>query len=327
MSQQGSPQPRRISVIVPTADRPRLLEDALASIRALESPQMTFEILVGDNGTDPETRAVASRFEARYLRAECRGAGAARNVGLAAATGEFVAFLDDDDVWQPGHIAPLIAALDGNHDWDAVISQAVYTDTERRVIGNPWPAEPLSGAVPLLRAMLSGLFPQIGTALVRRDVLARYGAFDEALIAGQDLDWLIRFARQHRLGHVHILGTFVRTRPEGSYDALQRMRVRYDRKVFYRHAVPEWRLWRSPRDFYRAQSMMLWHFFTYFETAATTRTRNGDRRGAWSAIRSMFSVFPARAIVHVLSDRPLRKVVLELLGRPSGATLSTPPSR
>ncbi|MCJ2143810.1 glycosyltransferase family 2 protein [Methylobacterium sp. E-066] len=327
MSKPSMPQPRRVSVVVPTADRPALLEDALASIRALEGPEMTFEILVGDNGTDPETRAVAARFGARYLPADRPGAGAARNVGLAAATGEFVAFLDDDDIWRPGHIAPLIAALDSHPEWDALISQAIYTDTERRVIGDPWPAEPPAGAVPLLRAMLSGLFPQIGTVLVRRDALAGYGTFDEALIAGQDLDWLLRFARRRRLGHVHVLGTFVRTRPQGSFDALQRMRVRYDRKVFYRHAIPEWRVWRSPGDFYRAQSMMLWHFFSYFETAAATRAVNGDRSGAWGAIRAMFGVFPVRSLVHVVADRPLRRTVLQLLRRSGRATLSAPPSR
>ena len=107
-----APKPK-VSVIVPTCDRPALLRQALASIRALEAPDLTFEILVGDNGSDRETPAVAEEFGAVYLKALTRGPSAARNVGLRAATGHFVAFLDDDDVWLPGNVRPHIAQLDG----------------------------------------------------------------------------------------------------------------------------------------------------------------------------------------------------------------------
>jgi glycosyltransferase involved in cell wall biosynthesis len=51
--------PRKVSVIVPTCDRPALLREALASVRALDGPDLTFEIFVGDNGSTPETLAVA----------------------------------------------------------------------------------------------------------------------------------------------------------------------------------------------------------------------------------------------------------------------------
>src|SRR5438876_10295673 len=97
-------EPVLVSVVVPTRDRPRLLREALASIRAVEGGDLRLEILVADNGTDHETRLVAEEFGARWLRAERPGASATRNVGLREATGEFIAFLDDDDVWLSDHV-------------------------------------------------------------------------------------------------------------------------------------------------------------------------------------------------------------------------------
>jgi len=59
---------RLVSVIVPTRDRPTLLRKALASIRALEGPDLRFEILVGDNGNSPENKSIAAEFGGFYLR-------------------------------------------------------------------------------------------------------------------------------------------------------------------------------------------------------------------------------------------------------------------
>src|SRR5690606_1902121 len=112
--------PRVVSVIIGTRNRPDTLRVALASIRALEGPDLTFEILVGDNGTTPETPQVVEEFGGVYGRTETYGCAAARNVAMRKVTGEFVAFLDDDDAWLPGHIRPHIAALDADPQLEGV---------------------------------------------------------------------------------------------------------------------------------------------------------------------------------------------------------------
>src|SRR5689334_24931801 len=103
---------RRVSVIVPTHNRPAMLRQALASIRAIERPDLALEILVGDNGDAPETAAIAKEFGAIHLKTDRPGAAGARNAAFAAATGEYVAFLDDDDVWLPENIRPHLAQLE-----------------------------------------------------------------------------------------------------------------------------------------------------------------------------------------------------------------------
>jgi len=299
--------PRRVSVIVPTCDRPAMLREALASIRALQGPDLEFEILVGDNGSQPATYRVAKDFDAIYLKAQRRGAGAARNVSLRAATGEYLAFLDDDDVWLKGNIRSQLALLDARPDLDAAIAQVVYTDEHLAPASQPWPQEPPGEGDELVRKMLSGFFPQIGTTVARANVREAIGEFDETLIGGQDLDWLLRLARKHRLGFVSAPGIFFRGRPSGSYDALQRKRAGYDRRVFLRHALPEWRVWKSPLAFSRAYSATLAHFYYYFVDAAVARAERGERQAALRAIVTAIGILPLRGAYHLLAPRRLRR--------------------
>jgi glycosyltransferase involved in cell wall biosynthesis len=300
---------RKVSVIVPTCDRPTFLRQALASVRAVEATDLSFEILVGDNGVAPDTCAVAEEFDAIYLRASIAGPSAARNVGLRAATGEYLAFLDDDDVWQIGNVRPQIALLESHPSLEAVIGQVVYTDQQLVPIGVPWPQEAPGDGDQMLRKMLSGFFPQIGTTVARVAVRERIGEFDEALIGGEDLDWLLRIARPHRLGFVAKPCILCRSRPGGSFDRLQRLRIGYDRRVFLRHALAEWRIWRSPLEFSRAYAGTLKHFYQYFVDAAVERAARGERYAALRAIAAAFGILPISAIYHLVAPRPLRSAL------------------
>jgi glycosyltransferase involved in cell wall biosynthesis len=297
----------RVSVIVPTCDRPALLRQALSSIRAIEGLDLTFEILVCDNGSAAETPAIAEEFGAIYLKAPTHGPSAARNVGLRTATGEYIAFLDDDDVWLPENVRPHITHLGLNPALDAVIGQAVYSDPNLVPIGPPWPEEAPRDSKQLLRRMLSGFFPQIGTVLARTAVRNTIGEFDETLIGGEDLDWLLRLARRNCLGFIPTPCLLFRLRPAGSYDAIQRNRIAFDRRVFLRHALPEWRIWTSPLDFSRAYSGTLWHFYQYFVDAAVERAARGESYNSFRAIAIAFGIFPLRAVYHLIAPRPLRK--------------------
>jgi hypothetical protein len=146
--------------------------------------------------------------------------------------------------------------------------------------------------------------------VARIAVRDRIGEFDEELIGGEDLDWLLRMARPHRLGFVATPCILFRGRLPGSYDALQRKRIGYDRRVFFRHAIPEWRIWTSPIDFSRAYSGTLMHFFRYFVDAAVARAGRGERLQALRAIATALSIFPIRTAYHLVAPRPLRKAFL-----------------
>jgi glycosyltransferase involved in cell wall biosynthesis len=306
---------RRISVVVPTNNRPALLREALASIRAAEAEDLQIEIFVGDNGDNPETAAVAAAFNARHLATRAPGPSGGRNVCLEAARGEYIAFLDDDDVWLPGHLRPHLALLDARPDLDAVFSQRVWTDPELKPVAAPNPSDDPGEGAALVRRLLSGLFPQLGTMVVRARALSYAGLLDEKLTGGEDLDWALRFARRNKLGFVPHVSNYVRGRPDGSYDRLQLTRLGYDRLVFFRHATREWRVWRSPLEFARAYRASIDHFFGYFEKAARERAAWGNRRGAAAALWGAFQVLPLRALHNMLADRPLRHAVVAIIDK------------
>lgn len=302
---------RCVSVIVATRDRPALLREALASIRALEGPDVTFEILVGDNGTALETASIVSEFGGIYLRTSKNGCAAARNIALDKTSGEFIAFLDDDDLWLPENIRPHIALLDANPDFAAVVGQVVSTDCDRRPITEPWPNNlPEDGD--FFTTMINGYAPQVGATVVRASVARKYGAMDETLIGGTDWDWQIRIARDNKIGFVRKVCVLFRQREPASFYDLQRKRARFARQVFFRHA------WRSgkftPREMYSAYRNATWQFFKYFTDAAIRYRKVGEYGKARRSFLDAFIVIPPFTAKRIYLDSDLRSAFLEAFG-------------
>lgn len=305
---------RRVSVIVPTRDRPDYLRQALASIRALEAPDLSFEILVGDNGADGRSREVAAEFGAIYIPVAEPGAGAARNAGLANATGDYIAFLDDDDVWLSGHIRPHLELLEQQAEIEGVMTQVIAVDEALRPIDDPWPIRAPRAGDELVHAMLNGYYPQIGATVVRASVKDVIGYFDERLLGDQDWDWQLRVARRRKLIYMPGPGVLFRQRPPGSYDALRLRRLGFGRRVFFRHAIPEARVFASVKGLLGAYRNVMWQYYEYFVEAATERADDGrERKEIWRAIWGAMRTFPLRATYHLVAPKPLRKAFLASL--------------
>ena len=101
-----------VSVIVPTCDRPVLLRRALESI--LSQDAFIDEIIIVDDGEKTDAKAIAESFGGNviYLKNEVKlGGAASRNRGIKVAQGDYIAFLDDDDIWLPGKMRQQIEAF------------------------------------------------------------------------------------------------------------------------------------------------------------------------------------------------------------------------
>jgi len=136
-----------ISVIIPTHDRPRLLVRAVESARAAGTE---VEVIVVDDASIDETAEVCRRLRGiNYVRLERnQGVGGARNIGLMASTGEYVAFLDDDDLRLPGSLDLQAAALDENADAGFVCGAAGDID---RAIQRDWRDDDYDSRAPTVR--------------------------------------------------------------------------------------------------------------------------------------------------------------------------------
>jgi glycosyltransferase involved in cell wall biosynthesis len=305
--------PRRISVVVPTNNRPGTLRQALASIRAHEGEAFNFEILVGDNGDNPETKQVCEDFAAIHIPVAVQGADAARNAGLNAATGELIAFLDDDDVWMDTHVRPHLAVLDARPEIEAVMARVMAVDNDLHEIAGPWPWTVCAEGDESVRTMLSGYYPQIGATIVRADVRDAVGGFDVALLGDQDWDWQLRVARRRKTAYIADACVLFRQRPPGSFDALRFRRLGFGRRVFLRHAIPERRVWPSLRALSNSYRDVLWQYYEYFSQAAVERGESGDRKGVWRAIWGAWRTFPFRASLHLIAPKPLRRALIASL--------------
>jgi glycosyltransferase involved in cell wall biosynthesis len=303
------PSARRVSVVVPTCNRTVSLRRALGSIRAVESASLQLEIIIADNGDSPETPTVATEYGARYLKVEKRGPSAARNTAMFAATGDYIAFLDDDDAWLPAHLTTHLDMLDADPKLEGVIGQAQYADEELHPFGMPWPDKHPGNGPDLMRRMLSGYFPQIGTCVVRKRVREEHGGFDEKLIGGEDLDWLLRMAHRDALGFAMTPCILFAQRRLGTFDKLQLQRLGFDRKVFHRHALRRLGLWSSPLAYMKAYSATIVHFFNYFSDSALAWAERGERWKAMKAIFTAFRIFPLRSIKHLCNDTKLRRAL------------------
>ena len=175
-----------LSVIIPVFDGEEFLAAAVASVRQQDSTPL--EIIVVDDGSTDNTARIARGLgsEVRYLYQANAGPPAARNRGLALARGEFIGFLDADDLWSPGRQAPLLAPLMADARLEVVLGHTQFIRRSRS--GEPGTFEAFSG--PFLTLSLScGLF--------RRSVFGRVGGFNEHLRHSDDTDW---FLRAHELG-------------------------------------------------------------------------------------------------------------------------------
>lgn len=184
----------RVSFIVPTCDRPDLLARALRSIERQRGPAV--EALVINDGRLDVTDVVARFPRARLLDSPHpgRGPSAVRNVGLEAARGEFIGFLDDDDWLLPDHAEQLVGALErGGADMvhgDVLVCYVRQTDDGRRRVEG---LEVYPTVQELARMQFMNLLV-LPCLLFRRRLLA-HARFDEEMLVCEDYDLWLRLLR------------------------------------------------------------------------------------------------------------------------------------
>lgn len=235
-----------VSVVVPTHDRKDFLGRTLRSIRLQRDIEL--EVVVVDDGSPSgQVEAVVAGLDddrIRVLRHQvAQGVSTARNRGIAAARGAWVAFCDDDDLWAPDKLREqLRVAGEGWPGW--VYAGSVNVNEAERVVG---------GAVPLPPSQVVALLPQRNvvpgggsSVLVHRSLLDRAGPFDSRLHNTEDWDLWVRLSRLQTPRHVPaaLVGYRVHTRGSslgttqilrGAEDIERRYGGPLDRVTLYRH--------------------------------------------------------------------------------------------
>ena len=208
-----------VSVIVVTRDRPQLLAHALAGVAAqIPAP---LEVRVADDGGGTSAQVVerVPLLELTLLPLSCGQPGAARNAAAAGARGDVLAFLDDDDLWRPGHLAGLVAAFaddavgfawrDSEVVRESVAPDGTRTPIARRHLARDWD----------LALMRSDDYLPPSAWGVRRELFERLGGFDTSFRYSEDWDFVLRAAAVARVQRVPGTTVEVRLRESGNASA------------------------------------------------------------------------------------------------------------
>jgi SAM-dependent methyltransferase len=186
-----------LSVVVTTYEHARYLGDALESIVSQQIPGI--DVVVVDDGSTDRPEKVVARFPGiRLIRQDNRGLAAARNTGLAHCTGEYVIFLDADDMFVPGGLAADLAVASAHPHAALAYGAHVRTGPDGHTVTETVyvPVEPDDSYRQFLRCNPIGMH---GSALLRRTAVVEVGGFDESLPACEDYDLYLRLAARYEV--------------------------------------------------------------------------------------------------------------------------------
>ncbi len=187
-----------VSVILPVYNVARFVRAAIESV--LSQSWRDLELIAIDDGsTDSTAGAVEEIDDHRIVRLQQthQGPAAARNAGLGRACGQFIAFLDGDDVWLPGKLERDIAFLEAHRDAALIFSQMRIIDEAGRDAGRT--VRKWCGVLGLRDLVIEN---KIGTStvVIRRETALRVGQFDEDLPAASDYDYWLRMSMAYAGG-------------------------------------------------------------------------------------------------------------------------------
>jgi len=200
-----------ISIIIPTYKRRDQLKQAVLS--ALQQGRAAREVIIVDDNREEEESAAVRAWVAtlgdpgvRCISNTRRPGGCgARNTGILSATGEFIAFLDDDDVFLPGALQAHYSAMEegvGMVYGNCQVVDELYKVTETTAFGKDllYMDDLIMGNCP----------PSSSVVMVRKSVLLEAGLFDESLPSFQDYDMWMKIAGKHRImSHESVVAKFI----------------------------------------------------------------------------------------------------------------------
>jgi len=189
----------KVSVIIPTYNRSAFISKAVSSV--LKQTYRDYEIIIIDDGSTDATAAIIERFNGdkiKYIYQSHKGRSSARNKGVAKSNGDYIAFLDSDDVWLPEKLAIQVKAMDDTPKCGLAYTDAFMEDIngdniEQRSKKYSCP----SGDV--FAQLYNWNFISTSTSMIRREIVDSCGLFNEEFGGAEDYDLWLRIAAKHEI--------------------------------------------------------------------------------------------------------------------------------
>ena len=201
-----------VSVVIPAYNRADYIAETITSV--LQQTYNAIEILVIDDDSEDNTRQIVEQLgsKVRYVWQENAERGAARNHGLRLAQGEFIAFLDSDDLWLPNMVEDSVAFLQANPEIALVYTDAMQIDASGKELRVLRAGPPTSRPT---ERLLNSNFLSIGRHLIRTDAVKKIGGFREEreLSGSEDWEMWVRFSLEAQIGYLPVVTPKIRTHP------------------------------------------------------------------------------------------------------------------
>ena len=187
-----------VSVIIPTYNRVHLIRRAIQSV--LNQTYQDFEVIIVDDGSTDNTEEVVKSFNdprIRYIRHEKnKGAATARNTGIKAARGKFIAFQDSDDEWLPEKLEKQMKVFENTPAKVGVVYTGFWKIENNKKIYIPfsWVKQKEGN---IHKELLKGNFVTTQSIVARKECFKKAGMFDEKLPRFQDWELVIRLSLIH----------------------------------------------------------------------------------------------------------------------------------
>jgi len=189
----GNPWPR-ISVITPSYNQGRFLEETIRSVLLQNYPNLEYVII--DGGSQDESVEIIRKYElwlAYWVSERDQGQSHGINKGWSKATGDIWAWLNSDDVYLSGSLGKIAVALGDSSKSQLVYGSAVFTNAEGAVVGQ-FPGQPLPPNIYRMQYWKGWGIPQ-PTVFFKRRLVDDYGPLDETYHYSLDYEWLIRVSQ------------------------------------------------------------------------------------------------------------------------------------
>jgi len=170
-----------VSVIIPVFNGERFIADAVKNVLSQNYPAL--EIIVVDDGSKDKTEEIIKQLplDIRYFKEGNGGPASARNRGIKDASGEFLVFLDVDDLWPENNLNVLVDKMLQEPDMQVITGYAQLMHKD-----------PVTGEYDLIGNPMESFQYYIGAAIYRKSVFSKVGLFDHTLMFGEDADWYNR---------------------------------------------------------------------------------------------------------------------------------------
>jgi glycosyltransferase involved in cell wall biosynthesis len=191
-----------ISIILPTYNRHDMIKNAIQSVIA--QTVSDWELLVVDDGSTDATKEVVTAFaesdsRINYMYKENGGVSSARNSGIASAEGEYIAFIDSDDMWTPEKLEKQLAVFKADPSIGLVYTGIRFVDTRT---GKERIKKAVEGGAIALQEIAYNPIGGPSRVMIKKECLSACGNFDETFLALEDWDLWIRITEKYPVGFV-----------------------------------------------------------------------------------------------------------------------------